>query len=381
MGQGRRRIDRNPGTANPGTVNCDPFWNDGFNVNLTGGSPDQFTGGLTGAIAMPLLADFWTTCDSPALPAGAGYVAFGFNGWQVSPTNGSGAQPNFRVLSGGRAALPGGGSPVCRESGQPEWALAAGGFLTGTNNPSPASGGDNTLYWIMVDVLRRQAVLTNGFLDLNNPHRVADDTGFNGDPRLGPFFLSGGASTVPANVLPRFTYDFDPPLSQLPAGTSVVPQFRGAGVVDPSPWYWAAWMSSATGNLVFPPVTAGGGYNPQMREQLQPDATNFPLDPYKAGDAHIRKWDNRPIPGTATARNWWTHPYNRNVTRYVENPNDLLNPQFTAQFAGPNDSFSARDVRYVNWRFIVSSNPDANPPVSPLIETFSLSYRFELRAQ
>jgi hypothetical protein len=61
---------------------------------------------------------------------------------------------------------------------------------------------------------------------------------------------------------------------------------------------------------------------------------NFPLDPYKAGDAHIRKWD--------TGRSWRgfgaelvDYFYNRTVTTYVEDPNDLMAPAFTSQFQGP----------------------------------------------
>jgi hypothetical protein len=104
---------------------------------------------------------------------------------------------------------------------------------------------------------------------------------------------------------------------------------------------------------------------------------NFPLDPYKAGDAHIRKWDTRAIPGGASARNWWTYFYNRTVTTYVEDPNDLMDTSFTTQFQGPNEVFTPRQIRYMNWRFVTSNNTDANPPVSPAIESFSLSYRFQ----
>ena len=65
------------------------------------------------------------------------------------------------------------------------------------------------------------------------------------------------------------------------------------------------------------------------------------------------------------------------MTRYVEDPNDLVDPAFTIQYQGPNEAFTPRDVRYVNWRFVTSNNTDASPPVLPVIETFSLSYRFQ----
>lgn len=363
MGQGRRWLDPN---GTPGDVRFAPsFWNDGRNQRLTSGA-DDFTGGLVGNIGLPLLADFWTFCDSSELPAGGGYVALGTNGWQVAVTVQSDPRPNFRVLSAGRAALPNGQPPVCRSPSDSQWNVASGGFT-----PGPPAGttppGDNTFYWIMMDVLKRQSVITNGFIDLHNPHRVPE--GF-ADPRLGPYFLAGGVSTLPSGVLPSFTYEFDPPLSQLPAGTSLVPQFRGASVVDTTPWYWNAWMSVAT--TLFPTAN----YDANMRQQLRPTADNFPLDPYKAGDAHMRKWDTRPIPG-ASARNWWTYLYNRTVTRYVEDPNQLMDPAFTIQYAGPNEAFTPRDVRYVNWRFVTSNNTDANPPIAPTIETFALSYRFQ----
>ena len=67
------------------------------------------------------------------------------------------------------------------------------------------------------------------------------------------------------------------------------------------------------------------------------------------------------------------------MTSYVENPNKLMAASFTNQFKGPNplDAFTPQDIRYVNWRFVTSNNAEANPPVSPTIETFALSYRFE----
>lgn len=368
MGQGRRWVDRNGAAGDVAFVN--PYWNDGINQNLTSGGGEAFTGGLLGNVALPLLADFWTVCDSSELPAGGGYIALGTNGWQVAVPVQSSPQPDFRVYSAGRPATPGGAPPICRSESEPAWNTAAGGFALGPP-PTTTPPNDNTFYWIMMDVLKRQSVITNGFVDINNPHRVPD--GF-ADPRLGPFYLQNNVSTLPSNVRPTFAYEFDPPLSQLPAGTSLVPQFRGAGPVDATPWYWNSWM--ATSSSLYPTIP-GIGFDASMREQLKPTAANFPLDPYKAGDAHMRKWDTRAIPGGSTPRNWWTFLYNRTVTSYVEDPNDLVTPAFTAQFAGPNEAFTPRDIRYVNWRFVTSNNTDAVPPVAPTIETFALSYRFQ----
>lgn len=367
-GQGRRWIDV-PGPNGTTASFVNSFWNDapGFRLGAPNAA-DSFTGGLVGSIALPLLADFWTWCDSSELPVGDPYVALGTNGWQVSVTLQSSAQPNFRVLSAGRpAAAPQGG--LCMDTSNTGWNSAVGGWGPNLNPSLPwvqTAAGDNTLYWVMLDVARRQSVMTSGFVDLFDPHRRPEGSS---DPRLGPFYLQGGATTLPQDVLPRFAYEFDPPLNQLPAGTSLVPQFRAASAVDPAPWYWTAWISAP--NALFPaPSPNDPGFPAQARQDLRPTAANFPLDPLKAGDAHIRKWDTR------NGRNTWTHFYNKVVTRYVEDPNELMNPAFAEQYSVPADPFTPRHVRYVNWRFVVGNNVDVNPPVAPSIDTFALTYRF-----
>jgi len=355
----------------------DGFWNSGNNQKLTSTAGDAFTEGLLGSIACPLLADFWTFCDRADRPVGNGYIALGTNGWQISLTVQTSPQPNFRVLSSGRSAPPTGGAPICLSTGSPGWSTAIGGFTpgSGSNVPNTASG-DNSFYWIMIDFLKRQSVLTSGFVDLYNPHRVPN--GF-ADSRLGPFFTNPvtGALELPQNTLPVFTYEFSPPLSELPAGTSVLPQFRAAGNVDPGsggtfngPWYWTEWANSAS-----TPANPNSPYPAAIHAQLKPDAINFPLDPLKAGDAHIRKYDDRPVPGGA--RNFWTYLYNRAVTSYVGDPNGLMSPSFLGQFGSSLEGFTPRNVRYVNWRLVASNNPDADPPVAPSIDTFTFSYRFE----
>ena len=357
-GMGRRWLS----DLNSENLLVNGFWCDMPNFNLGTSTGDSFTGGLVGTVALPLLGDFWTYCDSAELPAGNGYIALGTNGWQVALTVQSSPQPNFRVLSAGRPALSTAQAPICRGPGDPQWNIAAGGY---TPTGGTTASADNTFYWIMVDMLKRQSVITNGFVDLNNPHRVPE--GFT-DPRLGPYYLVNGNSTRPADVAPSFAFEFDPPLTELPGGTSIVAQFRGAGVVDPQPWFWGAW-ASPSGSQLYPSVANIFG-NPQ-REQMRPDPTNFPLDPFIAGDAHIRKWDKR------ANRNWWTYFYNKTVTSYVDDPNQLYDPAYTTQFAGPNESFTPQDVRYVNWRFVTGNNVDANPPIAPTIETFALTWRFQ----
>ena len=123
-------------------------------------------------------------------------------------------------------------------------------------------------------------------------------------------------------------------------------EFSGASVLDQQSVYWPA----------------NGNNNC--------DATNYPLDPLKAGDAWIRKFDDR------NSRNWWTYLYNRTVTSYTPKPNQLMDTSWTNTFSGPNESFEAKDVKYFNWRFVMRNNVEADPPVSPKVESFAVSYRF-----
>ena len=69
LGGNGRRPAAGPGILNQGT------WENANNFNLVGEESDDFTGGLVGAIALPLMADFWTYCDSPSLPEGNGSLA------------------------------------------------------------------------------------------------------------------------------------------------------------------------------------------------------------------------------------------------------------------------------------------------------------------
>ncbi len=57
-----------------------------------------------------------------------------------------------------------------------------------------------------------------------------------------------------------------------------------------------------------------------------------------------------------------------------------MNPSrrtFVSSFAGPNDQFLAANVSYFNWRFLMRNNVDADPAVSPVIDSFAVTYRFE----
>jgi hypothetical protein len=300
------------------------------------------------------------------MPAGSGYVAIGNNGWQISITLQSGPQPNFRVFSGGRPPV-GAGASLCIGPASTQWRNPSGGFPPGSSAATAA--GDNSLYWIMIDFLKRATVVTSGFVDLMNPHRMptnSADPNFGVDPRLGPYFFSGGNFNLPQNTLPYFTFNADPQQSELPGGTSISVQFRGAGAIEAQTWYYT--------NV----INTGALYPAAWRPQMLPTIDNFPLDPYKAGDAHIRKFDDRTSPlSGGSARNWWTYLYNRTLTSYVQDPNTLMDPGYTRQFAGPSEGFTPRDVRFVNWRFLMSNNTEASPPVAPQIDTFALSYKFQ----
>ncbi|MFO1051387.1 MAG: hypothetical protein U1F36_04175 [Planctomycetota bacterium] len=321
---------------------------------------ETFTDGLVGTVALPLLADFWTYCDDPDLPAGNGFLATGFNGWQIALTVQSGPQPNFRNFSAGFAGTST-RRPICVSPGSTGWNTGTGGY-TPTGGAVP--GQDNSMYWVMVDFLKRQTVVTAGFVDLFNPHRMPARTPGTGDPRLGPYLIdAGGNSSLPQGWLPSYSWLLDPPTESLPAGTAVLPEFRAAGPIDSDPWAYIALR---------------GIYNPPRNSTANfpaPDAVNFPLDPLKAGDAHIRKYDDRLVSGQS--REWWTYLYNKNLTEYTRDVGDLRSDAFVGRYAGPRDVFLARDVRYVNWRFLMRNNVDANPPVSPAIDSFLFTYRFE----
>jgi hypothetical protein len=316
-------------------------WYNSPNLKLSNGNRDKQTGGLIGTIALPLLADFWTYPDSPQLPVDDPFVATGFNGWQVSVAVTSSPGPNFRIYSGGRA----GTQPIEIGPSSNEWSTATGGYNAGG---SRTSNGDNTVYWVMADFLKRTAVVTTGFVDLENPHRMPAG----GDPRLGPYNTALNALD---GSPPEYTYSFEPSLSSLPPGTAVIPEFRGAGPLAHLPGqasrYW--------------PKFDGIGYTGNITDEI-----NFPLDALKAGDAHIRHYDDR------TGTDWWVYMYNDTMTTYTEDPNDLASTAFTSQFSAPTRPFEAKDVKYFNWRFIMKNNVESNPPVSPKIESFSVAYRY-----
>ena len=66
----------------------------------------------------------------------------------------------------------------------------------------------------------------------------------------------------------------------------------------------------------------------------------------------------------------------QSVTDYTPDPTRLMDPAFTSQFAGPNETFLPQDVRYFNWRMVLR-NAEADVSVAPAIDSFVVSYRLE----
>lgn len=336
-----------PGGALVATFNSGA-WDNRAGATILRKVPDKLSGGLVGSIALPLLADFWTYPDKATLPVEDPFVAAGINGWQISLAVQSSQTPNFRTYSAGGVV---GNQPQIVEPTSGDWLIGRGGWNPTTGQRTISQ--DNSVFWIMTDFIKRQSVITSGFVEVLNPHRMP---GVSPDPRLGPYFNG----VLPPDMLPQYSFDFEPSLQSLPGGTRVEAQFRGAGPVD---------------DLANGPMLPAGPWAAAIMGYELPDATNFPLDPLKAGDAHIHKFDDRVLNGQS--RNTWTYYYNRHVTDYTTNITDLSSDAFTTRFGSPTEPFPALGVTYFNWRFVFENNVNANPPISPVIDSFMVTYRFQ----
>ncbi|MCB9882234.1 MAG: hypothetical protein H6832_16810 [Planctomycetes bacterium] len=286
--------------------------------------------GQVGSIALPLLVDFYVYPDDPLVPKDNPWKATGFNGWQISLTVQSGAQPNWRVYSAG--GLNGTTEMKVDPSAETQ---ANGGWNPQTG--ARTSWGDNSCYWACVDFLKRQSVMTFGFIDLTDPHSATKNK--LNDSRLGPF-------TWADDSLPKFETWFDPPLSTIPGGTKLIPEFRGAD-------------KFLVGNTTLTPG---------------------PHDPLIAGNAHIRT-------GNSAARGWSNWMHTERLTTYVSDPNELLDPDFLATFraTGPGQSvlkgMTPQTMKLVNWRFTFVNNVEVNPTTTPSLDSFALTYRIEKQAR
>ena len=220
-----------------------------FMISRTG-QRDMLTGGLVGAVALPLLADFWTYPDSASKPLGNPFRASGINGWQVALGAQSSFRPNFRAYTAGGLV---GNQPQPIDPAKVEKAV---GGLTPQGATTPPA--DNTVFWMMTDYLKRMSVATAGFVELLDPHRMPSNAL---DSRLGPYFNK----VMPAGFAPNYVFDFDPPISELPGGTTLVAEFRGAGEVD------------TLGSRMAQGTAMGGG-----RQWLRPTAQRRELPPRPA---------------------------------------------------------------------------------------------------
>ncbi len=280
---------------------------DGSNPYLRNWRPED---GRIGTIALPLLADFWSYPDDPNLPKGNPWKATGANGWQIAITVTSSPMPVWRAYSaGGRTTSSTNKvNPASQTTAQGGWTPTGG----------RTRWGDNTFYWARFDFLKRFSVATSGFIPLADPHNAAK-TNKDNDPRLGPY-------TFTPNTVPKFDMVIEPPLSSLPNGTKIIPQFRGADV--------------------------GRG-------------SFAPYDPLVAGDAHVRRVN-------ASSGYKWDYQYTQRLTKYTEDPNKLFDSRFlSAYYMAP------KDTRLMNFRFIFENNVETDPPILPSMDTFALIYRIE----
>ncbi len=268
--------------------------------------------GRVGSIALPLLADFWSFVDDPDLPKNNPWKATGANGWQVSITALSSPFPNFRAYSAGGFLGQNNIKTVNPASQQ----FARGGWNPTTKRPT--RWGDNTFYWIRIAFQKRISVATSGFFDLRDPH-IASKNNPGKDPRLGPYSINPGTRI-------QFDSITEPPPSSLPNGTKILLEYRGAD------------SGQGISGMTF-------------------------WDPAVAGDAHIR------IPNLSSP-NKWTYQYSDRLTEYVQDPNQLTDPNFLKKAYMQPDNF-----RRMNFRFIFENNVNTNPPVTPSLDTFALVYR------
>jgi hypothetical protein len=169
-----------------------------------------------------------------------------------------------------------------------------------------------------VDFLKRISVMTYGFFRLADPHR-ASVINYNGDSRLGPY------PDVTAGFEPDFDQWFEPPLSELPVGTSIHPEYR---VLD-----------RGTKNIA------------------------FELNPLAAGEAHIRE-------NYLSNTRAFDYYFGTAITNYTKDLKELYRADFLNRFGIP----STR-AQWVNFRLLFENNPEASGSVSASADSFALTYR------
>ncbi len=233
----------------------------------------------------------------------------------------------------------------------------------------------------MADFLRRQSVITSGFVEILNPHRMPARLAGSGDPRLGPYFSAAdGSFELPEGYQPNFTWMSEPSMLSIPEGTKISPQFRAASRLEEDDRGPRGGLPEGFWRWGFHDPSIDTPLNPGIFANAErPNEKNFPLNPLTAGDASLKKWDQRFLPAANATRDYWAYYYNRQVSEYSERIEDMTDPNFLGQFVGPHETFGPADVRYFNWRFIMKNNVDLSAPISPSLDSFAVVYRFEKR--
>ncbi|MGE3172964.1 MAG: hypothetical protein AB7O97_10100 [Planctomycetota bacterium] len=311
-------------------------------------------------IAMPLLVDFQVFPDTIA----NGGLARGVNAFQVAmlgPPSAFSANPPspggyYNLVGSGclepdpwpllRVHTTGGLDPVNRNEilvdpanttvATGGWLKDAGAIVMGSNFGAEAihrgPPGDGMLNWASADFVRRVSSVTFGFIDTMKPNQHVDAPVPNGFP---DFTFDDTNVLGPMRIL-DFVSLLDPPLSQQPAGTSIVLEMRGvdnmanADVYDPV----VDDTVELRGNLLNPNyaceayrysvANSGGGFD-------TPRTVALGLTPYVTPDRL-----------------------------------SLIRNELTGLLP-----------RYINFRLVMTNNIDVTPALSPSLRSMGVVFRMQ----
>jgi hypothetical protein len=276
-------------------------------------------------IALPLLVDFFVYPDDPKnglaksdnlfqigymgplYPApGHGYYNQGWPWLRVHTTGGIDTQLNEIIVDPKNTFTAIGG-----------WLNNA---ILGRFNAPP---GDDHLHWAQIDVMRKVSTVTYGYVDTLMPGKndVTGPSGWapdkNGYPNL---------AAISANLRPTdFSVVMSPTPEQLPTGTQILVEFRGAETFDKSDTIYAYAIdetATSRGNLL---------------------NADYACEQYRYATS-----------GRVLATG---------LTNYVRDPEMLVND---TKGVAP---------RFVNWRITFTNNTAVNPARVPYLDYFALVYR------
>ncbi len=219
-------------------------------------------------------------------------------------------------------------------------------------------GRDDHLHWAQADFVRRVSELTFGFWDTLQPNRhdfrhaqyPLTTTWPGKDIAEGVPDLTA-VSSKPVGI-EDFTAIMDPPLSRQPAGTSLVVEYRGAKsfdnddklfVLQDDAGYTHVNIVQQRGNLLSPGY-AEEAYRFAMENRFGTAYASFGVSPMPAAGPRVK----------ATG-----------LTPYVSE-DDLDNLRDVATGLLP---------RFMNFRFVMSNNLAADPPLQPFLNSFQVAYR------